>query len=129
MTSANRFAKCRSGCEGARVLLFFVPRYTVVEFSPPVHAPQSCEMLYVKDVSMYQHCVLIYRPRHDIPVAEMRQLHDAIEALIILSPKTVILGDLNYRRIDWLCKDGPAALDAISYESSSYVHHAILHKL
>ena len=28
----------------------------------------------------------------------------------------VILRDLNYRGIDWLCKDGLAALDAISYE-------------
>ena len=28
----------------------------------------------------------------------------------------MILGDLNYRGVDWLCKDGPVALDAISYE-------------
>ena len=77
---------------------------------------QSCEMLCIKDVSTSQHWVLIYRTRHDIPVAETRQLHDAIEALITLYPKTVILGDLNYRVVDWICKDSPAALDAISYE-------------
>ena len=112
----NRFAKCRSGCEGEGVLLFFAPRYTVTEFSPLVPAPQSCEMLCVKDASTCQHWVLIYRPRHDIPEAETRQLHDAIEALIKLNPKTVILRDLNYRGIDWLCKDGPAALNAISCE-------------
>ena len=112
----NRFAKCRSGCEGGGVLLFFAPRYTVMEFSPPVPALQSCEMLCVKDVSTCQHWVLIYRSCHDISVAETRQLHDTIEALSTLNPKTVILGDLNYRGIDWLCKDGPAALDTISYE-------------
>ena len=61
----NRFAKCRSGCEEG-VLVFLALRYTVMEFSPPVPAPQSCEMLCVKDVSTCQHWVLIYKSRHNI---------------------------------------------------------------
>ena len=87
----NRFAKCHSGCEGEGDLLLFASCYTIMEFNSPVPAPQSCKIFYVKDVSTCQHWVLIYRLRQDIPVAETRQLHDAIEALITLNPKMVIL--------------------------------------
>ena len=90
--------------------------------------PNLVRLLWKKCINVSALGVLIYRPRHDILVAETRQLHDTIEALITRNPKTVILGDLSYWWINWLCKDGPAALDAISYEfielcaSSDFTH-------
>ena len=73
-------------------------------------------MLCIKDMNTEQCWLPIYRLRHEIPVEVTQQLYIAIETIMTINPDTIILGDLNYRGIDWLCKDGPVALDGISYE-------------
>ena len=90
--------------------------FKVVQIVFPVDAPPSCDVLCVKDVSSNLCWLLIHRPHYSIPVEETRQLRKAIKDLLAANHKVIILGDLNYRGIEWLNNDDPVALVAISYE-------------
>ena len=96
--------------------MLFAPHLKVVQIVLPIASPSSCDVLLVKDI-LNNHCwLLVYRPRHDIPVEKTKQLHNAIDAVLAVNNNTTVLGDLNYRCIEWLHSEGPSALDAISYE-------------
>ena len=96
--------------------MFFAPHLKVVQIALPIVSPLSCDVLLVKDITNNYCWLIVYRPRHDIPVEETRKLHNAIDALLAVNNNTTVLSDLNYRGIEWLHSEGPSALDAISYE-------------
>ena len=96
--------------------MFFAPHLKVVQIVLPIASPLSCDVLLVKDITNNHCSLLVYRPRLDIPVEETRQLHNAFDAVLAVNNNTTVLGDLNYRGIEWLHSEGLSALDTISYE-------------